>query len=863
MRWYSLIIVSGMFGLLSGCSPQVTHHSPQSEDTMPTTPTIELAQTAPSNRIARLVFGNPSHRYELREEIPAARLISHPSIVAIKGPNRTRQLSLPLKTNEAIWGFGQRFDAFNVRGKKLETWTTDGWNAMDTSYYAVPFFISSEGYGLFINHPGRVTFDIGHTQADMLSISIPDEGVEVIAFKGDPAWISQRYTSLVGRPREVPDWIYRPWISRNSYLGAYEIDRVTDRMRALGMPVGVAVLEAWEEQLHNFKFTTHRYPDPASWIKKLNAKGVHVVCWITSSVWTSSDAYREAKERGFLVLNDDGSEHVVRWLENGRKIDFRKPEARAWWRDLHKPLIEMGVEGFKTDGGEHMPDPYFHNQHAYYYQEASLDAFRDLGKVGITFARSAGPLNAGLSTYWAGDQKAEWSRLKMVVRGGLSTALSGFPFWGHDIGAYTETPTKELYIRWLQAGTFSPIMQFHGIDAREPWHFDEETIAISRNYFQLREKLVPFLITWGALARQEGIPIIRPMVWSYPHDKKTFTLDDQYFLGPDLLIAPITDPINHRGIYLPEGTWIDVWNGDSYTGPTQIPYSSPLSRIPIFVRGEMVETYLSIFAGWPDQVTEPISVHLAGPKNERGIVPSLRYWMNQREAETYYYEVKNNTEKEVRMRVRLLAPNECRVEPADQLNVQLGPGEVQRLAYHVRPISNTPASHAIRLDLQSDQGPISTPEASLVVSPSWKVFGLFDGGVGSSQPLDGQSVRPDQTLPGKNGATLSWREVPLSLLQNNGAINVESITGAEGSSTTYFVTTIHSDRARLIQFGAGFGDAMTVWLNGRKICEVNGHRNAERDEDVFTGQINAGNNQLLIRNSRDLASPLFYFRIIR
>lgn len=825
------------------------------------------AQPPPSTELAtgvtRLTFGQPVHRYMLKENLEQTDQITRPLIVATPGSNQVWRLTLPLTEKEAIWGFGQRFDSFNLRGKKLEAWTTDGWNAMDTSYYAVPFFISSEGYGLFINHPGKIQFDIGYTETNVLSITIPDEGVEVITFEGDPAWISQRYTSLVGRPREVPDWIYRPWISRNSYLGAYEIDRVTDRMRALGMPVGVAVLEAWEEQLHNFKFTTHRYPDPAGWIKKLNAKGVHVVCWITSSVWTNSDAYREAKERGYLVLNDDGSEHVVRWLENGRKIDFRKPEARAWWRDLHKPLIEMGVEGFKTDGGEHMPDPHFHNQHSFYYQEASLDAFRDLGKVGITFARSAGPLNAGLSTYWAGDQKAEWRGLKMVVRGGLSTALSGFPFWGHDIGAYTDTPTKELYIRWLQAGTFSPIMQFHGIDAREPWHYDDETIQISRQYFQLREKLIPFLISWGKLARQEGTPIIRPMIWSHPHDATTHSIDDQYFFGPDLLIAPITDPVHLRDVYLPAGTWLDVWSGKSFTGPLQIPYSSPLARIPVFVRGEAYDMYRSLFSGWPDQKVEPVSVTLAGPKNDRGIVPSLRYWTNQSEAETFYYEVKNNTEKEIRLSVHLLVPHDCRVEPADPLQMLLGPGDVQRLAYHVSPVNNSPASHDLRLDLKSEQGPIKTPNASLVVSPSWKVFGLLNGGVGSSQPLDGKVVRTDQILPGKNGATLSWREVPSSLRQNNGAINVASITGAEGSSTTHFATTITSDRARTIQFGAGFGDAMTVWLNGRKIYEVIGHRNAERDEDVFTGRINAGSNQLLIRNSRDLAAPLFYFRIIR
>jgi alpha-D-xyloside xylohydrolase len=854
-RW-SVVVAFTL--LISACRPP----PPEPEVPMPTTTPAEPA--APSRDIAsRIIFGTPNHRYPLREEVPLATKSTRPNITAQVDKNGSVRLTLPLSEHEAIWGFGQRFDAFNLRGTKLESWTTDGWNASDTSYHAVPFFISSEGYGLFINHPGKILFDIGHSQPNMMTITVPDHGVEVIVLPGEPAEISQRYTELVGRPRAVPDWIYQPWISRNSYLGAYEIDRVTDKMRALGMPVGVAVLEAWEEQLHNFKFTTHRYPDPAGWIKKLNAKGVHVVCWITSSVLTYSDAYREAKERGYLVLNDDGSEHVVRWLENGRKIDFRKPEARAWWRDLHKPLIEIGVEGFKTDGGEHMPDPDFHNQHAYYYQEASLDAFRDLGKTGITFARSANPLNAGLSTYWAGDQKAEWRGLKMVLRGALSTSLSGFPFWGHDIGAYSESPSKELYIRWLQVGALSPIMQFHGIDAREPWHFDEQTLDIARFYFQLRERLIPFLITWGEATRRDGTPIIRPMVWAYPNDTKGHTIDDQYFFGPDLLVAPITDPMDVRGVYLPEGNWIDVWTGESKIGPTQFLHTAPLHRIPVFARAEAYETYRTVFAGEPVPKVVPQSVTLAGPKNSHGLVPSLRYWKEGNEPEIVHYEVENHTATNQRLRVRLTVPSACVVEPSDQLNLLLGPGERQRLAYHVSARDTSPASHVIRLELHDEHGPIATPEVTLVVPPRWKVIGLFDGGVGSHQPLDGQAVRLDATHTGKHGKTVSWQEVPGHLIEANGRINLESLTGADGSSTTYLATTLSSDQTREVRFAAGFGDAMTVWLNGRLLHEVIGHRNAERDEDRFTGTLVPGVNHILIRNSRDLASPHFYFRVIR
>ncbi len=857
---FRLLFMTLAIGLVTACRPP--QPAPSAPATEPITTNITTRNvTMPTSTPKRFVIGTPQHTYPLLEELEVSQRIANPQIKIVRGMDGTITLLLPLKPEEAIWGFGQRFDTFNLRGKELESWTTDGWNASDTSYYAVPFFISSRGYGLFINHPGRIRFDVGADNPELMTIRIPDQSVELIAFEGTPAEISRRYTELIGRPRPVPQWIYRPWVSRNSYLGAYEINRITDRMRSLGMPVGVAVLEAWAEQLHNFRFTTHRYPDTAAWIKQLNDQGVHIVCWITSSVWTSSDAYRQAKERGYLVLNDDGSEHVVRWLENGRKIDFRKPEARAWWRDFQKHVIAQGVEGFKTDGGEHMPDPIFHNQHAYYYQEASLEAFRDLNRTGITFARSASPINARLSTFWAGDQLADWRGLAMVVRGGLSTALCGFPYWGHDIGGYSGTPTKELYVRWMQFGAFSPIMQFHGVGPREPWHFDEETLEIARFYFQLREKLHTRIVAWGEEARTNGTPIIRPLIWMYPNDSKAHNIDNQYFFGPDLLVAPITDPLDERGIYLPEGGWVDAWTGEAYAGPQTLLYHAPLTRIPVFVRGEAYEHYREFFAGEPSKPVEPVSVILSGPKNDWGLVPALRYWGERSDPESIYYEIRNNSDTTATMSVQLRAPTACDVEPPGRVNLRLEPGEVQRVAYHVKPRQTTsPTTHRISLEVVQDNQLLPSPQVDLVIPPRWRVLGLLEGGVGSEQSLDGQPVQEERSYAGKNGKEIRWTDVPASLIEVDGQVNLSSLIGADGWSTYYLATDLVSDRVRETTIRAGFGDSMTVWLNGKEVTSVIGHRNPERDEDVFSIRLNPGSNRLLIRSSRDLSPPIFYLR---
>lgn len=808
----------------------------------------------------RMLIGDPVHRYPLLEEQPQTEQLDFPDVRVELQENETLELRISLEPDEAVWGFGQRFDAFNMRGRRLESWATDGWNNLNTSYFAVPFFISSRGYGLFVNCTGRVRFDIGASHADELVIEIPEDSVELITFYGDPATISRSYTELVGRPQSAPEWIYRPWMSRNSYLGAYEINRMLRRMHELEMPVGVVVLEAWAEQLHNFRFEQRRYSYPITWMRDLNQQGVHVVCWITSSVWPGTEAYRQAKEHGYLVLNEDGSEHVVRWLETGRKIDFRVPQARAWWRDLQRPLVEMGVSGIKTDGGEHMPDPHFHNEHPYYYQKASLDAFRESEREGITFSRSGNPLTAGLSVVWAGDQHAEWSRLEAVVRAGLSAALSGYPLWGHDIGAYSGIPEKNLYIRWLQFGVFSPIMQFHGIEPREPWHYDEETLDLARFYFAVRERLLPFLKAWGDLALEEGIPIIRPLIWHFPDDPVTYTLDDQYMLGPDLLVAPTINEEPTRAIYLPEGVWIDAWNGTAHSGPAHLDYEAALHQIPVFVRAEAHHRYATLFDDAPRPRKVPVLVELVSPHTAWGVPPDLLYFRNNAPAELEY-RITNRTDDSVPIGVRLAVPAGIETSPRRLIRFSLAARERRSLHFTVTaPDHVMPGTYPLKLEARRGARDIPAPTVSAVVSPTWRALGLFEGGVGSEHTPDEQPVDYETMYEGRNGTAIGWREIPETAMRDDGLIDVGNVIGADAYSTSYLHTTLFSPWPRRIRFFAGSGDALTVWVNGRELHHLPVHRNPERDEDVMNAVLTGGRNQILVRIGRDLGAHHFYFR---
>ncbi|GEM_PF-2323117 len=502
---------------------------------------VSVSTSAAAVRAWHLVKGAPAHPYPLVTAVLASNLW-HANVglpapqVTIGRTNAT--IAIALTANEALVGAGN----LNVRGTRRVVWCEDTYASHDPAYFVSSFLVSSRGYGIFINCSGRVVMDCGASDPHTLRITVPEPGIDAYVFRGTPQEITAAYTALVGRPRPVPPWVFTPWFSRNSYMSAQEIDQVLAEGRTRGFRPGAVVLECWAESLQNFTFETNRFPQPAVWINGLHTQGVYVVLWETPSIWTHAPSYAVARSNDFLVRNADGSELVVTWLEGGRKIDFRKPAARQWWQSLHAPLIAMGVDGFKTDGGERMPDPFFHNLHPYYYQKTVFDAFAQAGRAGITFARSASPPCAGLSTVWAGDQPAEWPFLPTLVRLGLGAAIAGFPFWGHDIGGYSGTPSQELYIRWLQFGTFSPIMQLHGVTPREPWYFGDTAERIARKYFAIRERLQPYLFAMASNVYSHGAPLMRPMAWAYPQCAEAWNVTDAYLFGETLLVAPIVRP---------------------------------------------------------------------------------------------------------------------------------------------------------------------------------------------------------------------------------------------------------------------------------------------------------------------------------
>ena len=631
-----------------------------------------------------------------------------------------------------------------------------------------------------------------------------------------------------------------------------------DKMEAHGLKASAVVLEGWAEGLQNFRFERGRYPNTKQWIEELHRRGYHVVCWETPSLWDSASTYLDAKTNGFLVLKSDGSELRIDWLENAVKIDFRKQAARAWWQRLHEPLIDMGVDGFKTDGGERMPDEWFHNLHPYYYQRAVLDAFRAGGKAGMTFARSGTAPCAGNATFWGGDQSSSWNDFPRVVRAGLSAALSGFPYWGHDIGGYSGTPTKNLYIRWLELGAFSPIMQLHGTTPREPWYYDDETVRIAKYYFDLRGRLRGYLLAAAESAREDGVPIWRPLLYEYPDDPATYNIDDEFFLGRDLLVAPALTESGERTIYLPRGEWVNEWTKEALRGPKSFTVRPKLAEIPVFVRADDAAEFERTFPRLPSDPRGNLSLELAGATNERGIVPTRRFICGQK-YEKIFVTVRNGMSHEADGEVNLHLPNGLTALPGAVQRFCASAQSEARLAFYVSwPSDLAVGSYPIQVSAPSLQ-----PLQVVLVKPPlhWQVIGPFDGGVGTEFTGDLPTDSAAEYL-GAGGRKVRWKEVGDDCVRDDGYIDFEKALGKDNNGAATFGRTIfESEGDRPAKLYLGSGDGLTVWLNGQRVFDKQVHRSAELDEDVADVNLRAGENSVLVKISRGIGPNGLYFRV--
>ena len=494
---------------------------------------------------------------------------------------------LNISVGEYIYGFGEKFSTFVKNGQTVEVWNNDGGTCSEQSYKSIPFFVSSRGYGVFVNHPEKVTFEVASETVSKTAFSVQGERLEYFLFGGDTiAQVISGYTGLTGRPALPPAYTFGLWLS-TSFTTNYDEATVmsfVDEMERRNIPLEVFHFDCfWMREFSwcGFEWDKTMFPDPKGMLSRLKQRGLKISIWVNPYIGQRASCFKECAEKGYFIRNKDGSVFQCDMWQPGLAIlDFTNPEAYEWYRGKIKELIALGVDAVKTDFGERIPtdvvyydgsDPYkMHNYYTFLYNQAVFSAVEEAkGKnEACVFARSATAGGQQFPVHWGGDCFSNYESMWETLRGGLSLCLSGFGFFSHDISGFEETGSPDLYKRWTAFGLMSTHSRYHGnASYRVPWKFDEESCEVSRHFVNLKGRLMPYLFVNAVKTHETGVPMMRAMIVDYSYDRTALTLDTQYMLGDSLLVAPVFREDGICEFYLPgSGSWTDIQTGEELSG---------------------------------------------------------------------------------------------------------------------------------------------------------------------------------------------------------------------------------------------------------------------------------------------------------
>lgn len=543
--------------------------------------------------------------------------------------------------DERFFGLGERFNALNQRGNVLDVRCYEQYKSQGKrTYMPIPFLLSSAGFGVWVDSSRWMQFDLAATSPDVWTLEA-DLGAEPALrlewfFGDDPVAITRQFTLRTGQPKLPPLWSFGLWMSGNEWNTQAHIEREVNASLENAIMPSVLVIEAWSDETtfyiwNDAQYTpssgdgTLRYSDftfpadgkwrdPKAMIDWLHANNIRLILWqipvmkLAEGPHPQHDADRAwFEQQGFGVHEPDGSLHPVRpfWFRGGWLWDVTNPAAREWWLNKRAYLIDdLGVDGFKTDGGEHLwstevvfadgrTGAEVWNEYPQRYTEAYYQ-FATARRESLTFSRAGFTGSHTSPAHWAGDENSTWDAFRHSILAGLSAAVSGISFWGWDIGGFSgEIPTAELYLRGTAMAAFCPIFQYHSeynqhrppTNYRTPWNIAErrnapDVIPIFRHFTNVRHNLMPYIWQEAQHSAATGEPMMRALGL---YDANA--ADTQYYFGRDLLVCPVTEPdATMWDVYLPDGQWHDLWTGAPFSGGQTITLTVPLDWIPVFVR---------------------------------------------------------------------------------------------------------------------------------------------------------------------------------------------------------------------------------------------------------------------------------------
>ncbi|MBE2271086.1 MAG: glycoside hydrolase family 31 [Anaerolinea sp.] len=556
---------------------------------------------------------------------------------------RRVRLTFSALPDEAFYGLGERYNALNQRGEVLDVRCYEQYKSQGKrTYMPIPFLLSSAGYGVWVESSRWMQFDLCASAPDewVLEADLSaDQSLTLHWFANDdPLAIIRQFTMKTGKPALPPLWAFGLWMSANEWNSQARVEQEVHASFEHGITPSVVVIEAWSDETTFYVWNDAQYtpksgdqmlrysdftfpPDgkwtnPKAMVDWLHAQDIKLILWQIPALKKSDAPHQQHDadrayfaEQGYGVHEPDGSLHAIRpfWFRGGWLWDVTNPAAREWWLNKRAYLLEdMGIDGFKTDGGEHLWSTQavfgdgrtgvdVWNEYPRLYSQAYYD-FANARRSGnaLMFSRAGFTGSQTSPAHWAGDENSTWDAYRHSILAGLSAGISGIPFWGWDIGGFSGAiPSAELYLRSAAMAAFCPIFQYHAeynahrspSNDRTPWNIqartgDERVISSFRFLTNVRHNLMPYIWQEAEHSAASGEPMMRA---AQLFDAQA--ADYAYFFGRDLLVCPVTEPgVTETTVYLPSGEWRDFWTGAAYAGGTSITLDAPLDRIPVFVR---------------------------------------------------------------------------------------------------------------------------------------------------------------------------------------------------------------------------------------------------------------------------------------
>ncbi len=568
--------------------------------------------------VKKFTLGNPFNTEAVVKPIAGSE-----GILPYLNREKAGVFSYQMGEKDIVYGLGQNARGINKRGWIYESRCSDEpfHTESKRSLYAAHNFIIVQGeelFGLFIDYPGILTFDIGYTKPDELVITASEEDMDIYVIDGtSPYDIVKQFRGLIGRSYIPPKWAFGYTQSRWSYMNEEEVREVVRGHRENHIPLDGVYLDIdYMERFKDFTVDEQTFPDFADFVEEMKQEGVRLIPIIDAGVKMEDgySVYEEGREKGYFCKNEDGSQFVAGvWPGRVGFPDFLNKEARDWFGDCYKVLLDQGIEGFWNDmnepaifySEEHLQEVFdkideyknmnldvntffefqqevaglsnsdgdlkrfyhevdgesirhdkVHNLYGYNMTRAAGEAFERLepDKRILMFSRSS---YIGMHRYggiWTGDNLSWWSHILLNLKMMPSLNMCGILYTGADIGGFGDNTTEDLMLRWLALGIFTPLLRNHsarGTREQEVYQF-EQTDAF-RNIIGLRYGLLPYLYSEFMKAAINDDMYFLPLAFVYPEDERAVRTEDQLFVGKNVMIAPVYEQnADGRYVYLPE-----------------------------------------------------------------------------------------------------------------------------------------------------------------------------------------------------------------------------------------------------------------------------------------------------------------------